>query len=478
MAPSKDKSSKTIPLQSDDVRQKRLESEENERIAEAEKPKRLESLDAYRGFIMLAMASGGFAFSAVAASEAAMNQFDGTEYETYTGAWKTLWQTLAYQFSHTAWTGCSFWDLIQPSFMFMVGVAMPYSYARRTMFGQSHIRMFLHVLWRSFVLVALGVFLSSNSSTDKQTDFIFTNVLAQIGLGYSFLYLFNGRSLPTQFIGICAILGGYWYFFYQYTMPEGEYELVTQYLVEVHGADESEWTQFDRLAAHWNKHTNAAASVDRDWLNRFPRGEEEWNGKKYWVNGGGYQTLNFVPSLATMLFGLMAGTVLRSRRKQRKKFKWLMGAGAICFVVSMAIDTTIWPISSDQLTWSLCPIVKRIWTPSWAVFSSGWTFWMLAMFYLVIDILGFRWWSFPLKVVGMNSIAMYCMSQLIKPWVGKSLKTHLTTVDAYLNIDPPITYYLFSEDYPYADMWQYAARLFVLWLICLWLYRQKIFIRI
>src|SRR5207248_1301302 len=75
--------------------------------------------------------------------------------------------------------------------------------------------------------------------------------------------------------------------------------------------------------------------------------------------------------------------------------------------------------------WTLCPIVKRIWTPSWAVFSTGWTLLMLAAFFWVIDIVGWRRWSLPLVVVGMNSIAMYCMSQLMKGWVARSLQTHL-----------------------------------------------------
>jgi heparan-alpha-glucosaminide N-acetyltransferase len=114
-------------------------------------------------------------------------------------------------------------------------------------------------------------------------------------------------------------------------------------------------------------------------------------------------------------------------------------------------------------TWTLCPIVKRIWTPTWAIFSTGWTFLMLAFFYVAIDILGFRWWAFPLVVVGMNSIAIYCMSQLMKPWIRQSLELHFGQ-------------HIF--DGIYGPIISATAVLFVLWLICYWLYRQKIFIRI
>src|SRR5262249_35167371 len=127
------------------------------------RPERLTSLDAYRGFIMLVMASAGFGFPAVA------KQFPDS----------LAWKFLGYEFDHVAWLGCSFWDLIQPSFMFMVGVAMPYSFASRQAKGHGRWRNAGHVLWRSFVLIALAVFLTSNRA--PQTRFLFTNVLAQIG---------------------------------------------------------------------------------------------------------------------------------------------------------------------------------------------------------------------------------------------------------------------------------------------------------
>jgi predicted acyltransferase len=119
----------------------------------------------------------------------------------------------------------------------------------------------------------------------------------------------------------------------------------------------------------------------------------------------------------------------------------------------------------------ICPSVKRIWTPSWTLVSTGWTLWMLAGFYALIDVAGFRRLAWPLAVVGMNSIVMYVMSQLLKGWVTESLNRHFDfgkgLFTAYGWLDPV-----------YAPAVQMAGVLLVFWLVCVWLYRQKIFVRI
>src|SRR5262245_4879522 len=124
-------------------------------------PERLVSLDAYRGFVMLAMASGGLALHQVSAKHPE----------------SALWRLLGFHAEHVPWEGCSFWDLIQPSFMFMVGVSLPYSLAGRLSRGVSYLWVLAHTLWRAAALVLLAIFLTSNWSA--RTDFVFTNVLAQ-----------------------------------------------------------------------------------------------------------------------------------------------------------------------------------------------------------------------------------------------------------------------------------------------------------
>ncbi len=129
------------------------------------KPERLTSLDAYRGFIMLLMASAGLGASHIA------KQNPGSAF----------WQFLGHQCDHVEWIGCAFWDLIQPAFMFMVGVTLPWSIANRRAHGQTFGKMFAHAVWRGVLLVLLAIFLQSKSA--HETDWTFPNVLAQIGLG-------------------------------------------------------------------------------------------------------------------------------------------------------------------------------------------------------------------------------------------------------------------------------------------------------
>src|SRR3954467_11518517 len=138
------------------------------------------SIDAYRGLVMLAMASGG------AAILGGLPRSSGS----FTGP---IVAFLSGQLDHVAWRGCSFWDLIQPSFMFLVGVAMPFSYANRRARGQSWPELFRHALGRSLILIALGIFLSSAGGKTTQTNFTFVNVLTQIGLGYMVVFLLLGR---------------------------------------------------------------------------------------------------------------------------------------------------------------------------------------------------------------------------------------------------------------------------------------------
>jgi heparan-alpha-glucosaminide N-acetyltransferase len=386
---------------------------------------RLRSIDAYRGFVMLAMASGGIATI-------------GRLGESGDTAWSFLLQAFSEQFDHVDWRGCSFWDLIQPSFMFLVGAAMPFSYAKRRAAGEHPAQLLGHAVLRSFILVLLAIFLTS--AGERRTQFVFTNVLAQIGLGYTFVYLLLSRKPAVQFAAAILILCGTWLFFARHPLPGPGFPH------SEFGADEPV-IMMKGFFAHWNKNANVAAAFDRWFLNLFPRPHED----PFWRNPGGYTTLNFIPSIATMLFGVLAGELLASGRSRGGKLLGLLVAGLAGLVVGTAVDA------------SFCPIIKRIWTPSFVLFSAGWTCWMLAGFYGLIDMAGYRRWAFPLVVVGMNSIAMYVMAQLMKPFIASSLRTHL----------PQGTF-----DGPNSSLVRGLAILGVLWLICLWLYRRRIFIKI
>src|SRR5262249_47967928 len=155
-----------------------------------------------------------------------------------------------------------FWDLIQPSFMFLVGVSMPFSYRRRRARGDSWLRLLGHAVNRSVILVLLAVFLSSNGGS--HTDFSFINVLAQIGLGYTFVFLVLGLPMSVQFGAAILILAGYWLLFAQHPLPGPGFQ------PGLYGADEPPLLMRG-IFAHWNKNANVAAEFDRWFLNLFPR---------------------------------------------------------------------------------------------------------------------------------------------------------------------------------------------------------------
>src|SRR3954463_8113661 len=140
-------------------------------VAPAIVPRRLASIDAYRGFVMFLMMAEVLHLAAVAGSHPRSRG----------------WAFLAHHQEHGPWVGCTLHDLIQPSFSFLVGVALPFSLASRRARGESFARSAGHALWRSAVLVFLGIFLRSVDG--PRTNWMFVDTLSQIGLGYFFLFL-------------------------------------------------------------------------------------------------------------------------------------------------------------------------------------------------------------------------------------------------------------------------------------------------
>lgn len=385
-------------------------------------PLRLASVDVYRGLVMFLMMAEVLRLPAVARA------LPDSEF----------WKFLAGQQTHVEWTGCSLHDLIQPSFSFLVGVSLPYSIASRLARGQSMLRMSLHAFWRAFVLIWLGIIL--RSFYHDVPDYGFMDTLCQIGLGYGFLFLLGFRPVRDQWIAFAAIIVGYWLFFA--LGQAGEPLNVKPAWAAEHGL-----TGFE---AHWNKNANAASPFDVWFLNQFPRE------KHFDFNSGGYQVLNFIPTLATMILGLLAGGVLKGERSRWGKAGWLAAAGAIALGLGY-----LWGHSG------LCPIVKRIWTPSWVLFSGGWCFLLLAAFYVVVDLFGWKGWAFPLTVIGMNSIAAYCLADsFVKPEFLKMVPRHLGqgTIEA------------FGKEY--VPLVHGGIAFLMMWLILLWMYRRGIFLRV
>jgi heparan-alpha-glucosaminide N-acetyltransferase len=376
-----------------------------------------------------------------------------------------VWQFLGHHQSHVEWAGCSLHDLIQPSFSFLVGAALPFSLAARAARGQDTARMIAHAAWRALLLVLLGVFLRSVGK--PRTNFTFEDTLSQIGLGYLPLFLLALGPPKGWWAALGAILVGYWAAFALYPLPGPDFDYAAAGVAP-------DWPHnYSGFAAHWNKNTNLAWAFDTWFLNLFPRD------KPFLFNGGGYATLSFIPTLGTMILGLIAGDRLRRGDPGRAKVGWFVVTGAACLALGLAADE-----------FGLCPSVKRIWTPSWVLVSGGWCFLILAGFYAVIDVLGRRAWSYPLRVIGRNSIAAYVMAHLFDDFVVKSFQTHLgrdvfKNVSAWMiqtrlrigggRLEPDE---LAALSAAYQPLVSGAAILLVYWLILWWMDRRKIYLRV
>lgn len=391
---------------------------------EVSPPRRNAAVDAYRGFVMLLMMAEVLRFSEVAGA--------------FPGSW--FWRLLSFNQSHVEWAGCSLHDTIQPGFSFLVGVALPYSIASRTAKGKGFGNQLGHAAWRALVLIFLGFFLRSLGRT--QTYFTFEDTLTQIGLGYVFLFLVGLAKEKWQWISLGAILFGYWLAWAIYPAAGQGFDWQSVGVP-------ADWTHhYGGMMAHWNKNANLGNAFDQRFLNLFPRT------KPFVFNDGGYLTLSFIPTLGTMILGLLAGRWLRAAAP-KIPFRKLLVAGVFGLASGSLLHLA-----------GICPVVKRIWTPSWVLFSGGICFLTLAAFAWLIEEKGYRKWAFPLVVIGMNSIAAYLIAHLLPEFVVSSFNIHLGTrafAFAGSGLQPLV---------------QGAAVLLVYWLILFWMYRKKLFLRI
>ncbi len=382
------------------------------------------AIDAYRGLVMLLMMAEVLQLARVS--------------RAFPGNW--FWSFLAYHQTHVDWAGCSLHDTIQPGFSFLVGVALPYSIASRLAKGQSVAKMLGHTLWRSLALIYLGIFLRSLSS--PRTYFTFEDTLTQIGLGYTFLFLLALRPPRWQWVSLGVILTGYWlaWALYPAAGPGFDFRAV--------GVPPDWQHHYSGFAAHWNKNANLGNAFDQWFLNLFPRTAP------FVANSGGYLTLSFIPTLGTMILGLAAGRWLRAEAP-KIPMRRLLAAGAVGIASGLLLHFA-----------GICPVVKRIWTPSWTLFSGGICFLFLAGFCWVMEVKGQRKWAFPLVVIGMNSIAAYLMAHLFERFIADSFRIHLgQDIFRILGAGP-------------APLVRGLAVLAVYWLMLFWMYRRKLFLRV
>ncbi len=386
---------------------------------------RVTSIDAFRGFVMFLMLAEVLHL--------------WTLHQAFPDS--TFWSIVAFNTTHVPWQGCSLHDLIQPAFSFLAGASLPFSIASRRAKGEAFGSMLGHAVWRSLMLIFLGIFLRSLES--PHTYWTFEDTLTQIGLGYTFLFLIAFLSLRVQIAVFSVILIAFWTAFVLYPLPPAGFDYPAVGVP-------ADWPHlYTGFLAHFNKNSNLSWAFDTWFLNLFPRESP------FLFNEGGWSTLSFIPTLATMMLGVWSGEWLKSSRSTSEKLRGLVIAG---------IALTLGGLIFQWL--HLCPIVKRIWTSSYTLYSGGLVILILSAFYALIEFKGWKRWCFPLLVIGANSIAIYVMSWTMEHFVTAALVRHLGRG----------TMLVFGEAFEPVVRGFFV--LVVFWSILYWMYRRRIFIRI
>jgi heparan-alpha-glucosaminide N-acetyltransferase len=365
---------------------------------------RLVSLDAYRGFIMLAMVSAGLGTAKLRGDP--------------------QWGWLAHQLDHVKWEGCVFWDLIQPAFMFMVGVAMPLAFAKRVARGESWSHQFGHVVRRCLLLIFIGVVMDSFGQDRPVVQFI--RVLQQIAIGYFLAFFVLHLGPKVQALTALVLLAGHTAAFILYG---------------------------GSAADPWQRDSNIGSAIDQAIHAFFVSSglAGVWP-----PSTGGYVVINAISSTATILFGVLAGELIRGRMTPGAKALVLSVCGLAGILAGLVLENWV-------------PMVKRIWTATFAVYAAGWTALFMAYFYAVIDIFRWRRWSWPLVVVGVNSIFIYFCSGILTGTIRSLLKPFT---------NDPLQRLLGSDYEHWAPVVMAVLVTFVLWLLCAWLYRKRIFFKV
>jgi predicted acyltransferase len=395
---------------------------------------RLLSIDALRGFDMFWIAGGEGIVEA--------------------GAHWTSWEhkdRVAEQWQHVDWAGFRFYDLIFPLFLFLVGVVLPFSLGKLRQQGQPAKAIYGRVFRRTLLLFFLGLLFNHFMRFDF-SNLRVTGVLQRIALCYLFaaLIMLNTR-IWGQVLAILALLLGYWALLAYVPAPESG------------------------ITGDYSKQTNLAGYIDRHYL----------PGRiidKYYGYGDNEGILSTVPSIATALLGVLAGHWLLSNRSQTKKVLGLVAAGVFCLAGGYAWSGgDFWGHAPALPERYQFPIIKNIWTSSFVLFAGGWSFLLLALFYWVIDVLGFRKWAFFFAVIGANAILIYIAKEcvdfdkLADYFLSGVIKYSGSWLDALANRFFP---WLVDNSHSLEPVVRAIAIVAVAW-VCLWfLYRRKIFLRV
>ena len=336
-----------------------------------EKNGRLMSLDALRGADMLFI----IGFSGVLVSLCQLLGFG-----------KDCW--LATQMSHVAWHGFRHHDTIFPLFLFLAGVSWPFSYASQLAKGRTTAAILRKMAFRVAALVFLGL-ATANFFAFKVAAFRYCSVLAHIGVcwaGAALLFMFV-RSWKTRLAIAFALLLAHWATLFFFTAPDAAALLAS--------TDPDIARKVASYAAYGTDNFSFTGNI-AGWIDRkFMPGHLH----ELVFDPEGFLTKVSGTALATM--GAIAGDLLRAKDiSGNRKTLLLAGAGAAALAL-----TFCWM--------PLCPVNKKLWTSTFVLASAAYSFLMLAIFYWIVDVKGFRRWTFFFRVIGMNSITIYVMMRFV-----------------------------------------------------------------
>lgn len=368
-------------------------------------PRRLVSLDAYRGANMFFIMGGASIFSALAA------------------LWPEcpFWQWVGSQMHHVSWHGVAHHDMIFPTFLFIAGCTFPFSLAKQREKGRSTGQIVRKIIIRALLLVLIGIIYNNNVRFDF-ANMRYASVLGHIGLAWMFAVLLAmAFKVRTRVVILIAILVGYWLAMRSFTA-----------------------TDIDPNADCWSMAGSLAGYVDRLFL----------PGLHHLKIHDPEGILSTVPAIGTAMLGVFAGEWLRKDGVNvagHKKSLGLILAGALLILIG-------WVWNFDM------PINKNLWTSSFVCFVGGFSTLGLGIFYWIIDVVGFKWWSFPFIVIGMNSITIY----LAQKFFAFSQPASILFQDAIQRWSPEA----------YQGVFNAVAYSLTCWLFLFILYKYKAFIKI
>lgn len=358
---------------------------------------RLLSLDVFRGLTMFLLMG-----------EAAR------VYASLSTATESSWlHHLMIQFHHHPWDGLRFWDLIQPFFMFIVGVAMPFSYKSRSAKGDSHTTIRNHILYRCFLLFLFGTGLHVVYSHKLVWEL--WNVLTQLSFTILVAFFLMRSSWKWQ-IGISVGL-----------------LVLTEILYRMYDP-----------AAPFVKDANFGSYMDMILMGKIN-------------NGGGWVTVNCLPTAAHTIWGVVCGQLLLSDYDAQKKLRYFIVAGLVGLASGYLLHFS-----------GITPIIKRIATSSFTLASGGWALLVLALFYWWVDLKGNHAGVKFFSIVGMNSIFIYLFAETIgHQWLGGFTEPFNHGFLGFLGL-PEMA----------LDVTNALLVWGIMWYLCFFLYRKKIFFKI